>query len=967
MEAWRTGGEAEAPGGLARAALAVASVAAVGLLLSLLPKALALPNTAEAEASRRELVRQVAERRQAEEKLIRAASFPDQNPNPFIVTDLAGQVTYLNPEAQRHFLDLPATGPAHPVLAGLNEMLNAFRWGQEECFVREIDVNGAVFQQKICYVLKRSLVLIYMVDITELRRAEEARRQSEEQYRRLFEEAPVAYYEVDTEGNVRRVNEAGCNILGFHPSDVLGRHISDFMAHEERRASREAMQQKMAGSLELAPIHREFVRGDSTRLVLEMHQNLIRDARGVVTGIRTALLDITDRKQAEREMLGAREAAEAASRAKSEFVANMSHEVRTPLNGILGMTELALGTELAAEQREYLSAVKSSADSLFTVINDVLDFSKIEAGKLELDPIEFSVRDALSDALSALAVRAHQKGLELAYSIAPDVPDELVGDPGRLRQILVNLAGNALKFTERGEVVVRAETEERGEGAARLHFTVADTGIGIPPEKHQQIFEAFQQVDTSTTRKYGGTGLGLTISSRLVELMEGRIWVESESGKGTTFHFTASFALPKDRTRIPPPTPTEFERLAALVVDDNASSRRILEETLAGWRIETAGAESAEAALAAIKQAGEAGNPYRLVIIDAHMPGTDGFELARRIRQSEPPDGGTFETKIILLTSPGRPAERPPQQELGVSASLPKPVKQSSLLEAIRAALGMRPAEPAQEAPGELQAAGPCQRPLRILLAEDNAVNQMLAVRLLEKRGHKVMVAGNGQEALAALERQAFDVVLMDVQMPVMGGFEATAAIREREKGTGSHIPIVAMTAYAMRGDRDRCLEIGMDGYVSKPLDTEELMRTVERLVLPPTVPAGPVAMAEDPRKPPSDLVLDKNDFLARVNGNAELMKDLVRVFLTECPKSFARIEKAVAARDSKALEFSAHSLKGSLGNFSARSAFEAALQLEMMGRRGDLTDAEQAYFKLHEEIERLKPELAALGKEIAK
>ena len=815
-------------------------------------------------------------------------------------------------------------------------------------------------------------------------------------FRAAVESAPMGMVMVDAAGGIVLANVEAERLFGYTRQEMLGQPI-EMLVPLRFRAGHPGLRaafmgcpaaRRMGGGRDLFAL-----RKDGSEFPVEIGLNPIRTDEGIF--VLSVIVDITKRKQAEnelhllnetleqrvaertaqaearaaellhsnQELVRAREAADAASRAKSLFLANMSHEIRTPLNAVIGMTGLLLETSVTSEQRSYLKMVRESGESLLQVINDILDFSKIEAGRLDLESLPFDHGELLGDAMKSLGLRAHAKGLELLHRVAPDVPRELIGDPGRLRQVIVNLVGNAIKFTAHGEVLLNVERHvdpAAPPGGIELRYAVRDTGIGIAPEKLSAIFQPFEQADTTTTRRFGGTGLGLAISRRLVELMNGQIWVESRSGGGATFVFTARFgdAAPLAiNGRFAPKRELllhELRDLPVLVVDDNASSRLILAEMLRTWHMAPRQAIGPTEAHSLLREARANGRPFGAVLIDAEMPEADGFDLAAQIAAEQP----TPEHVIMLLSSGDRPGDVARCEALGVAAYLIKPVKTSELFDAIMLALGV--VVPGEQA-GE-KAARVALPPLRVLLAEDNPVNQRLASVLLESLGHSVEVADDGREALDKLRARAYDIVLMDVMMPELDGLDATRTIRSRERQSGQHIPIVALTAHALKGDRERCLEAGMDGYVAKPLDRDELLAEMARVLMPHAGANEIVgddsqrAATPEPTWPRGDAV-DWPLAFNSAHRNERVLRDVVQMFLEELPAKLQELREAVAQDAAKATERAAHTLKGNFKIFGAQEAAETALSIEMQARAGDLA-VDGSFSALERQADRVAIEL---------
>ncbi|MHB8901451.1 MAG: response regulator, partial [Thermoguttaceae bacterium] len=907
------------------------------------------------------LVLDVTARRRAEASEQRLKTLMDHSPSLVFLKDESGRYVYLNGTYERKFvrsqdwygktdLDFWPEESARLFRADDAEVLQS---GQMKQFVedsRDVEGNRHCW---LCYKfpLSDSRNERYVggigIEVTDRIRAEEALRENERQLRLLTDRAPVLLAHWDLEHRFKFANLAYTARFGLLPEQVVGRHLGDVVGQQAYEVIQPWLEKGLRGEvtdyeaeIPFAAFGARWMRAAYTR---EM------DAGGAVVGIVAALQDITHHKLAEAVLVAAKAAAEAANVAKSQFLINMSHELRTPMNAIVGMTELALQEELSPRLRDYLQTSKHSADSLLELLNEILDFSRIESGRFELEAVPLNLRKTVEQVIKTLGVRAREKGLKLAWDVLPEVPEQFVGDPLRLRQILMNLVGNAIKFTDEGMVLVRVDAAERTGRAVVVHFSVCDTGIGIAPEDHAKIFAPFVQGDASMTRRYGGTGLGLSIVSHLVGLMGGRVWVKSSPGSGSTFHFTAELAVSEE------PSPQDSAFLAGLppltgvpvlLVDDDRADRQILKEVLDRWGVAVQCAADVATALTMIHDASASGRPFRAVLAGGLMAGIDGITLAGWINRNPNLAG-----PVILMFSPsGRQAAEHRCAEVE-AIYLEKPVSQSDLLAALMEALGIRPqSEPPRGVDGLLP---PLARPLRVLLAEDSPANQKTICYILDKRGHSVEVAGNGIEALTLLGQHDFDAVLMDLQMPEMDGFQATRAIRASAEPKIARLPIIAVTAHALKEDAQRCLDHGMDACVRKPFKAKELISLVERLA--EQRPDSFVGPALETAPTPTSPAFDLDQAVETCFGQYTMFQKMVECLFAESDTLLSRMRAALAEENASDLARAAHRLMGTVAYLGSRPVLDATERVECLGRDGNLAAATEAVAELEEQIAALK------------
>ena len=911
------------------------------------------------------LYQDVTERRKAEQKLREQSTYLhtliEANPIAIVAENAQNQIELCN----RAFCDLFGYGHHEMTGKSIDELI-----APEHLRGQALSITSQVISGESCHAIVQrqhkdghlidveAFGVPFLVDgvlhgqfglytdISQRLKAERALKESEELFRTLSAAAPVGIFMDDGHGNCLYVNERWTEMTGMSAAEAMGKGwlavthpddrehvIKEWLATTEARKLFNCSYRYVANT-------GKVVRVDVIARAISATGDGSRGYIGVVQ-------DITEKYEAAERLREAKDAAEAASRAKSEFLANMSHEIRTPMNGIIGMTELTLDTQLTAEQRDYLTMVKSSADALLGIINDILDFSKIEAGRLELECAPFSLLDCIEDALHPLAARAQQKGLELTWAIEGDIPDLILGDSTRIRQVLINLAGNAIKFTKEGYVSVKAERHPDNCPTAAIRFSVTDTGVGIAPDKHKRIFEAFSQADTSTTREFGGTGLGLSISARLVKLMGGDITLNSIPGKGSEFSFTAHFdPAPADQSLVAGRLDPDLTGKSVLVADDNHVNRELLAGLLPKWGLLPVLASDGFEALATFADSVAQGRQFPLVLLDRNMPRMDGYEVAERLLRAS-----TKPPPVILIMSSSSSPDAERLKRGIIFRHLAKPLRRAALLAAIRQALSCTAPVLVRSTPIFLQ---PGTRRLSILLVEDNVVNQKLGISLLEKMGHEVTLAANGLVAADAVRSRQFDLILMDIQMPVLSGLDATHAIRAWEQGR-QRTPIIAMTAHAMVGDAEKFMAAGMDGYVSKPIEIGILRAEIDRLSQPNIANEKEIIMNHTS---PTTAVVNFSELLARVDNDRDLLRDLLSIFKEEFPGYLKSLQQAVMRKDAAQTASVSHTLKGMLANLAASKAAASASQLEQLARVADLASLPAAFAEFEREVQGLLPEM---------
>jgi len=915
-----------------------------------------------------ELKSEVAQRERAQEILNERTSYLNtlvlSSPIAIVAQDLEGRIEITNPafhelfgytaeECKGRMLDdLIAPGELHREAGqlfsraccpeGVHKSLKRHR---KDGRVVDVELFGV---QLVIDGRPRGVFAMYQ-DIGPRIRAKQRLKASEELFRTVSAAAPVGIFRHNADDRCSYVNQCWIDMTGMSADEAYGDGWKNLLHPDDKDRLAKSWSEAFRRQERFADSYR-YVCRDGRSIWVETIAQPIFDFAGRLEGYVGVVQDVTERRLVAERMREAKEAAEANSRAKSEFLANMSHEIRTPMNGILGMTELALDTDLSSDQREYLSMVKSSAEGLLVVINNILDFSKIEAGRMEVESTAFSLSDCVERALQPLAVRAHEKDLELTWALKGQVPERVHGDATRLRQVLINLVGNAIKFTKRGSVSVTAEMSPSDDARNLIRFVVADTGIGISPEKHRHIFEAFSQADTSTTREYGGTGLGLSISSRLVKLMGGEMGLRSELGEGSSFFFTVPLGPASEAEACALPDSAAMAGQRVLVVDDSEVNRLLLSRLLAQWGLEPTLLADGKSAITEFKAAVESRRPYTVVLLDEHMPDLNGYDVAQALRRLAPKEPSA----ILILSSGVNAGDHGRAAGLGIARHLIKPLRRSTLHDAILQAI-----RAANRGASALDAASvESGRSLQILLVEDNRVNQELALRILRKMGHQPVLAVNGQKAVEVVRQKRFDAILMDIQMPVMGGVEATREIRALESSGHPRNTIIAMTAHAMTGDAEKYLASGMDGYVSKPIRRDLLRAEIERCTGLSTAGREECMKPTTPDAPQPEF--DFADLLARVDNDRDLLRELLDIFKEDAPSHLGSLRDGVDRADAAQVATEAHTLKGMLSNLSSRQASAAAAHLERLARDGQTSEFASSFAEFEQHMSQLTAEIEA-------